>query len=199
MELAKKAAGGDDRAFEELVHLYEKRVYNMALKITGSAEDAFDLSQGAFIRVWKSLKTFKGEAKFSTWLFRIVTNLCTDYIRKQSRRGEASLVIEGDDESFEYEPPDERTEPERELSRKELRRELDYAISQLSEEHRSVFVLREIDDLSYAEIADVLGVEEGTVKSRLSRARQRLREILVERGNIPDGFASKEMKGGDKP
>ncbi len=194
-----KAAKGDDRAFEELVRLYEKRVYNMALRSTGSAEDAFDLSQEAFIRVWKSLKNFKGESKFSTWLFRIVSNLCTDYIRKQARRNETSLMVEGEeDEQFEMELPDERADPERELSRIELRREIDYAVSKLSPEHREVFILREVDDLSYGEIAQLLEVEEGTVKSRLSRARKNLRDILLARGNIPEGFSSKGMKGGDR-
>lgn len=170
----------------------------MALKMTGNPDDAADLTQEAFIRVWRSLGNFKGEAKFSTWLFRIVSNLCTDHARRQSRLREAPLVIGDEEDEWVYEPPDERFEPDRELTRNQLREELDAAIASLSEEHRRIFLMREVYDLSYADIAETLGLEEGTVKSRLHRARDKLREFLLKRGNIPEDFASKGMKGDDR-
>lgn len=196
--LAQKAAKGDSLAFEELLRAYEKRVYNMALKMTANPDDAADLTQEAFIRVWRSLKDFKGDSKFSTWLFRIVSNLCADHARRQSRRKETPLIFGEEDDAYEYEPPDERFEPERELSQKELREELDAAIASLGDDHREIFLMREVYDLSYAEIGEALGLEEGTVKSRLHRTRQKLREFLLARGNIPESFASKGMKGDEK-
>ena len=177
------------------MRLYEKRVYNMALKMTGNEQDAFDISQEAFIRVWRSLGKFKGESKFSTWLFRIVSNLCTDYARKKSRRNETTLVVRDENEEHEIEQADERFEPERELEREELRKELDAAIASLGDEHREIFLMREVYDLSYSEIAETLGIEEGTVKSRLHRARERLKEFLLKRGNISGVHASKRVKG----
>ena len=194
-ELVKRAADGDDSAFEELVRRYEKRVYNMTLRMTGNAEDALDISQEAFIRVWRSLGKFKGNAKFSTWLFRIVSNLCTDHLRRLSRRREMPLAVSADDEERETEIADGSFAPDAAFEREELRRELDRAIDTLAPEHREIFLMREVYSLSYAEISETLGIEEGTVKSRLHRAREHLRELLIKSGNIPESFASNNRKG----
>lgn len=194
-KLAKRAASGDSAAFERLVKTYESRVYTMAYRMTGNHEDASDLTQDAFIRVWRSLDSFKGEAKFSTWLYRVVSNLCADYGRKRARTYELPLDEEGE---HEITLPDVRYEPDRMLENKEVGASITQAVDTLSPEHREIFIMREIYDMTYAAIADALGIEEGTVKSRLFRARENLRDILTHSGNITKNEPSKNLKGGDK-
>lgn len=198
-ELVMLAAKGDEQAFEQLVKLYEKRVYTMALRLIGNAEDAYDISQEAFIRVYRSLSGFKGEAKFSTWVYRIVSNLCIDFNRRSKRIREVPIERSGDDdENFEISLPDDRYDPERELERVEITRAIETALGSLSQEHKEIFILRELNGLSYTEIAEIMLLEEGTVKSRLFRAREKLRAALVAGGNIA-GFLSSNMgKGGEK-
>ncbi len=184
-ELVERAAGGDRDAFEALVRAYEKRVYNMTLRMTGSNEDAYDLSQEIFLRVWRALPMFKGEASFSTWLHTLASNACIDHARRERRRNDISLTGEGDDgAAVETELPDLRYSPESALEKKQIREAVDQALSELSFEHRQAVVLRDVQGLSYAEMAEILSLSEGTVKSRLSRAREALRKILTARGNF---------------
>jgi len=197
-KLVQLAAKGDEQAFEQLVKLYEKRVYTMALRLVGNPDDAYDVAQEAFIRVYRSLKGFKGEAKFSTWIYRIVSNLCIDLNRRSRRIRQVPLEQSDDDESFEISIPDERYDPVREFDRSEISLAIEKALSTLSYEHREIFILRELNGLSYAEIADIMLIEEGTVKSRLFRAREKLRSALLESGNITDFLSSNPVKGGDK-
>ena len=196
-ELAKRAGRGDDRAFEELVEQNKDKVYSMALRYTGNPEDAFDISQEVFLKVWRSLPSFKNEAKFSTWLYRIVMNVCTDHHRKRSRVKTVPLVWP-DEEGETVELPDETYSPEQHALDAELSEELRAAVSSLKEEWRQVFLMRELGDMSYTEIAAALGIEEGTVKSRLFRARRQLQEMLQKNGNNPAVVPSKSAKGGDK-
>ncbi len=196
-ELAKRAGRGDDRAFEELVEQNKDKVYSMALRYTGNPEDAFDISQEVFLKVWRSLPSFKNEAKFSTWLYRIVMNVCTDHHRKRSRVKTVPLVWP-DEEGDTVELPDETYSPEQHALDAELSEELRAAVSSLKEEWRQVFLMRELGDMSYTEIATALGIEEGTVKSRLFRARRQLQEMLQKNGNNPAVVPSKSAKGGDK-
>jgi RNA polymerase sigma-70 factor (ECF subfamily) len=197
-ELVKLASKGDEQAFEQLVKIYEKRVYTMALRLVGNADDAFDIAQEAFIRVYRSLSGFKGEAKFSTWIYRIVSNLCIDFNRRTKRFRQVPLEYSDEDESFEISIPDDRYDPERELERSEITRAVESALESLTPEHKEIFILRELNGMSYAEIADIMDLEEGTVKSRLFRARDKLRSALIAGGNIA-GFLSSNMgKGGDK-
>lgn len=197
--LAKRAADGDTAAFEELVRMHQNQVYTMALRFTGSKEDALDISQEAFLRVWRALPNYKADSKFSTWLYRIVSNICTDHHRKNSRIQSISLTQgdEADDET-QTELPDETQSPERSFELSELSDALKGAIESLKPELREVFVMREIGDMSYSEISEALSLEEGTVKSRLFRARKYLQEILQKSGNIPSVSPSKSMKDGDK-
>jgi len=197
--LAKRAADGDTAAFEELVRMHQNQVYTMALRFTGSKEDALDISQEAFLRVWRALPNYKADSKFSTWLYRIVSNICTDHHRKNSRIQSISLTQgdEADDET-QTELPDETQSPERSFELTELSDALKGAIESLKPELREVFVMREIGDMSYSEISEALSLEEGTVKSRLFRARKYLQEILQKSGNIPSVSPSKSMKDGDK-
>ena len=182
IQLAKE---GDEQAFEALVTAYERKVYNYALRSTGNEQDAMDITQEVFLRVFRSLSGFKEESSFSTWLYRITFNICIDFSRKNAKRNENSLSLDGEAaDGKELELPDERHAPETAYDRKELREEIAGAILRLSEQHREVLVMREISGLSYAEIAEVLELEEGTVKSRIARARENLRKIIVATGNI---------------
>lgn len=179
------AKEGDEQAFEALVTAYERKVYNYALRSTGNEQDAMDITQEVFLRVFRSLSGFKEESSFSTWLYRITFNICIDFSRKNAKRNENSLSLDGEAaDGKELELPDERHAPETAYDRKELREEIAGAILRLSEQHREVLVMREISGLSYAEIAEVLELEEGTVKSRIARARENLRKIIVATGNI---------------
>lgn len=192
-ELVARARSGDQRAFEQLMLDNEKRVYNLALRMTGSPEDAMDLSQEAFLSAWRGLKFFKGDSAFSTWLYRLTSNACIDHLRRQKRRQSVSLVVSLEDEQErQTEIPDCRFLPEEELQRREQRRALERGLSQLSAERRQVLVLRELEGLSYQEIGDLLELEAGTVKSRIARARNALREILLKDGNFFDGAPSKQ-------
>lgn len=184
-ELVARAKAGDDEAFAQLMRDNEKRIYNLALRMTGNPEDAMDLAQEAFLNAWRGLKFFKGDSAFSTWVYRLASNACIDHLRKQKRRQDISVPMPGEqDDERPVEIPDERFQPEQELERRELNREVMQSLEQLSDEHRQVLVMREINGRSYQEIADVLDLEVGTVKSRIARARNSLRKILLERGNF---------------
>lgn len=196
-ELVRRAQSGDLEAFDALVRAHEKSVYNLALRMTGQPQDAEDMAQEAFLKLWRALPDFRWECKFSVWLYRIVSNVCLDWLRRQSRRQTVSLSVEdGDGEETELEIPDERLSPERLLERKLTREAVQRGLEQLPEEQRQILLLRELRALSYEEIGAVLSLEPGTVKSRLFRARKRLADWLLRDGNIPDGFASKKAKGG---
>jgi RNA polymerase sigma-70 factor (ECF subfamily) len=197
-ELVQLASNGSEQAFEQLVKLYEKRVYTMALRLVGNPDDAFDISQEAFIRVYRSLSGFKGEAKFSTWIYRIVSNLCIDFNRRSKRINQVSLEYSDDEDSFEISIPDDRYDPEKELERSEITHAIENALTSLSDEHKQIFILRELNGLTYAEISEIMMLEEGTVKSRLFRAREKLRSALLAGGNIKGFLSSNMWKGGDK-
>ena len=185
-ELVLRAQKGDDEAFAQLMRDNEKRVYNLTLRMMGNPEDAMDLAQETFLNAWRGLKFFKGDSAFSTWVYRLASNACIDHLRKQKRRQNLSAAVSLDDEEGESQTdvPDERYQPEAELERQERRRAVERGLNQLSEEHRQVLVMREVQGLSYQEIGDVLDLEAGTVKSRIARARLALRNILLEDGNF---------------
>lgn len=173
------------------------RIYNLALRMTGSPEDAADLCQEAFLNAWRGLGKFQGESSFATWLYRLTTNVCIDFLRREKRRSSLSMTVslDGEEEERQAQLPDERFSPHLEAERKERRDALRAGLSALSEEHRRVLILRELEGLSYGEIADLLGLEEGTVKSRIARARLALRKALESEGNLLDGIASVRGKG----
>ncbi|MCL2084908.1 MAG: sigma-70 family RNA polymerase sigma factor [Oscillospiraceae bacterium] len=186
-ETVERAQGGDRSAFEELVRLHQRGVYTLALRHTGSAEDALDISQEAFLRAFKSLPAFHGTCSFSTWMYRLTLNLCIDHARKAKRAIPFSALGGGDNDGYHGVPeeiPDLRYLPETAAELSELRGALAESMGGLSEEHRAVFILRAVHELSYTEIAEILEIGEGTVKSRLSRARDSLRRELIKRGNF---------------
>ena len=186
-ELVTRAKAGDDEAFAQLMRDNETRIYNLTLRMTGNPEDAMDLAQEAFLNAWRGLKFFKGDSAFSTWVYRLASNACIDFLRRKKRRQDISLPMPVDEEDdSQPDIPDQRFLPERELERQELRDAVAAGLNQLSDEHRQVLVMREINGLSYQEIADVLDLEAGTVKSRIARARNSLRKILLKSGNFSE-------------
>ena len=196
--IVRKVLGGDANAFETLVLEYEKNVYNIALRMTGNSEDAADMTQEAFIKAYNSLQSFRGDSKFSVWLYRIVSNVCLDFLRSKNRRPTVSLFVEYDDgEDAQLDVADESQSPELLLDRKLTRDSVRRGLDSLPPDYRQILLLREIQGLSYDEIAQALSLEVGTVKSRIFRARKRLCTFLIDDGNISDFSSSGKMKGGE--
>ena len=195
-QLIRRAQQGDNDAFEELLLLHQKKVYNLCLRMSANPDDALDLSQEAFLRAWRSLGQYQFEASFSTWLFRLTSNICIDFLRRKKRRQETSLTESYDDsdEGAELAVPDAQPGPEQQAMTNETKIELARAMEQLSPEHREILQLRVIEDLQYEQIADILGVRVGTVKSRLARARLSFRKIL-KAGNYFDSASSEPVEG----
>ena len=195
----RRVCAGDTDAFEALVTAYQKQVYNLALRTVGNEEDAADMTQEAFLRAYRSLGSFRGDSKFSVWLYRLTTNICIDFLRSRGRRPTVSLTAaDEDEEPQELDVADDRFDPVQSLERAELRRAVQRGLASLPEDYRRILMLRELSGLSYAEIGQVLRLEEGTVKSRLFRARKKLCDCLRKDGNLPDSFPSNNMKGGAK-
>jgi RNA polymerase sigma-70 factor, ECF subfamily len=180
--LVSRARDGDAAAFGQLVETYEKRVFNLAYRMCGNREDAADLAQEALVRAYKAMKRFREQAQFSTWLYRIVVNVCLDHQRSRLRHPTVSLdePVSGEDGDIPRQIEANVLDPSAEYERTETQEAVHRAIGQLNEEHRAVVVLRDIQGLAYEEIAESLGVALGTVKSRLNRARMALRDELRE-------------------
>lgn len=189
-----RARHGELAAFEELVKMYERRVYATALRSTGSPEDAADITQEVFLKAWRAVPSFRGDSGFGTWLFRITANLCVDLARRRRSQPQTQPLTTEDD--TERPIHDHAPTPEEHLDNQELGRELAAALDEVSEDHRKIVLLRDVSGLSYSEIAEILKLSEGTVKSRLSRARLALREVLLRRGNLLRVATSKGTKGG---
>ena len=182
--IIEKVLAGDNNAFGELVEAYQDKVYNLALRMCGNADDAFDLAQDAFFRAWRGLSGFQFESAFSTWLFRLTSNVCLDWLRAKKRRPTVSLTtLDDEGEEVQMEIRDPGKSPEELLLAAEDRAAVTKAMNELPVEFREILTLRAIDDLSYTEIAEILHLREGTVKSRLSRARLALRNKLLQNGN----------------
>lgn len=185
-ELVARAKAGDSDAFSRLVEENQNRIYSLALRMVNDPEDAADLAQEAFLSAWRGLDRFQGEAAFSTWLYRLTSNACIDFLRREKRRKSAGAVLylDSEEDGGTLDLPDHTSDPQTMLEQSEVRATIADGLASLSEEHRKVLTLREVSGLSYAEIGAILGLEEGTVKSRISRARLALRKKLVETGNF---------------
>lgn len=194
--LVRRAARGDAAAFEALVREHQRNVYNLALKLTGSHEDALDVSQDAFLKAYTALASFRGESRFSVWLYRLTYNAGIDLLKKNRRSGGAPLPTDEDGAPADF--PDDSPTPEELSEREETRAAVRAALDSLSEEKREILILREFRGMSYSDIAAALNIEEGTVKSRIARARLSLAEILRNDGTLPAGAPSKGRKGGKK-
>lgn len=194
-ELIAQARAGDPNAFERLVRDNQDRVYSLCLRMAGDRHEAEDLAQEVFLKAWQGLASFHGESKFSTWLFRLAANLCIDAQRKRERRRGVEPAVSLDDPDSSWrEPSDPRQDPQRQLERTERSCALDRALTRLSDDQRQIVVLRELAGLSYQEISQRLGLDLGTVKSRLARGRLALRKILLEDGNFFDAPPSNPVK-----
>ena len=191
-ELVSAAQKGDQDAFAQLVERSEGKLYNLAYRMTGSPDDAADLTQEAFLNAWRGLGKFNGQSAFSTWIYRLCSNACIDFLRREKRRSTLSMTVDGEDEERQAEVPDERYAPERAFEQKEAQQAVERGLAHLSAEHRQVLVYREMEGLSYGEIAQLTGLEEGTVKSRIARARIALRNFLVKEGNFSPPPPSKD-------
>ena len=179
IDLVRRAKSGDMVAFDQLVYNYEKKVYLMAYRSTANEQDALDISQEVFIKVYRSIASFKEESSFSTWLYRITSNVLIDFSRKKQNKSTLSLYVENEDEEELYiDLPSREDTPEQAYEAKSLREEIQKALLSLSERHRQIVIMRDINGFSYTEISEILNISEGTVKSRLARARENLRRIL---------------------
>ncbi len=190
-ELRLVAAGqrGDVEAFNQLVRLYEGRVYNLCYRMLSDADAAADATQDTFIAAYRNLNRFRG-GLFRAWLLRIATNTCYDMLRARQRRPAVSLDAgyEDEDAGPRLDLPDPAESPDEAVLRRELAQALELGIAQLPEDQRIVVILSDVQGLAYDEIAAVTNTNLGTVKSRLSRARARLRDILRAGELLPSKF-----------
>ncbi len=191
--LIRQILAGDQDAFAQLVQAQQKPVYNLCLRMVSNPSDAEDLAQEAFVKAWRGLRFYKHEAAFSTWLYRLTSNVCIDFLRKQKRQNTISLTMEEDGEQ-ELEVPDTEPLPEERVLHREKQQAVSEAMAQLEEEYRLALTLRVVDDLTYEQIAEVLDIKVGTVKSRIARARERMRKMLLENGNIFGNISSNQTE-----
>ena len=193
--LIRRAQRGDADAFEQLLLEHQKNVYNLCYRMAGNPDDAMDLSQETFLRAWRCLDQYQFASAFSTWLYRLCSNICIDFLRRRRRQQTVPLTFEdADGEEQTYAVPDAQPLPEEQVELKLTREILQAAMAQLLPEHRAVLQLRVVNEMSYEQIADVLDIQIGTVMSRLSRARNQLKKIL-ERGNLSRRASSESMEG----
>ena len=185
------ARQGDQSAFEQLVKLYEKRVLALTTRMCKNPADAEEAAQEAFLSAWQGLPFFRGDASFSTWLYRLASNACVDLLRREGRRQNAAGPSLNDEEA-QLEVPDTAPSPQERAEQAELREQIEAGLQALTPDHRQVLILREMHQLSYDEISQVLDVDVGTVKSRISRGRKQLRNFLRKTGNFSAAPASKE-------
>lgn len=175
-DILRRAQQGDSEAFRLLVEAYQTQVYRLALRMCGEAA-ADDVTQEAFLAAWRALPEFRGTCRFSTWLYRLTTNAAIDCLRREKRHRDA-------DDLDSVELPDGGDTPQEAAERTETQTAVRSALSALSDEHRQVLLLRYMQEMDYGEIAVALDISEGTVKSRINRAKARLKELLSGGGNL---------------
>jgi RNA polymerase sigma-70 factor, ECF subfamily len=174
--LVRKAQGGNQAAFEQLVHTYDQAVLRLALRLTGSASDAQDIHQEAFLKVYKKLDGFRFECSFSTWIYRIVTNVCLDHLRR-NRALKKNSAMEVDDDELLNQLPDDRpgNNPEQQLLDQELGAQIIRALRRLTPRERIVFDLRHFQGLTLRSVSEILNTSEASVKMAFFRATRKLR------------------------
>lgn len=188
-QLVKRSLQGDNEAFEELVVKYQNKIYALAYRYMGNEEDAYDMTQESFIKAYRSLRSFKGDSSFGTWMYRVATNVCLDELRRRKRRivslslDEPLATRDGDE--VEKEIPDTSPTADIIYEQKELSQYIQDVLNGMKPDHKTTIILRDIMELTYEEIAEVLNCNVGTVKSRLSRARESLRKKLGDRELLP--------------
>ena len=186
-KLVAAAKRGDMVAFEELVARHRDKIYARAFSMMRNEDDATDIAQEAWVKGWQRLKQFHGDSSFTTWMTRIVINLCLDQLRKQKRqRAESIEHLDEELGGVERQMPIVSANPTAGLERDELRKRIDKAMAQLSYEHRTVLVLHEFEELEYKEVAKIMGCSIGTIMSRLFYARRKMATLLVGLKNEKD-------------
>jgi RNA polymerase sigma-70 factor, ECF subfamily len=180
-DLVTRAIAGREDGFEELVRRYQRPIAAYVYRMVGDYDAALDLTQEVFIKVYGSLTRYRPEYKFSTWIYKIAHNAAVDHLRRNSTR-EQSLVKQADGEQYDLPVESGRLSPEQESEKAERRAEIEAVVRQLPSAYRELILLRHSHDLSYDEIADVTGLPLGTVKNRLFRAREVMRQQFVQRG-----------------
>src|SRR5919202_1920110 len=181
-DLVRRAIRGRGDGFEELVRRYQRPIVSYVYRMTGDYESALDLTQDVFIKVYGSLARYRSEYKFSTWIYRIAHNTAIDHLRRQTTREQELSARTPDGETYERPVASDAPTPEQMSERAERRAEIEDVIQQLPPTYRELIVLRHAHDLSYDEIAEVTGLPLGTVKNRIFRAREAMRQPLRERG-----------------
>jgi RNA polymerase sigma-70 factor, ECF subfamily len=181
--LIRRLRDRDEKAFREIVELYGDRVFNMTYRMLGDRAEAEDISQEVFIAVFKTIESFRGDSKFSTWLYRVAANHCKNRIKYLARRydraqDEYDDGVERAGSAHALSASNPAPRPDKHLEGVELERLMQAAIAELDEDHRLLVVLRDVEELSYDEICQITGLAEGTVKSRLHRARMALRKKM---------------------
>ena len=183
--LLKAFRNGDSAAFDVLIGMYSAKLYKVAYALLGSRQDAEEVVQDAFLRIYRSLGNFRGDAQFTTWMYRIVVNLCNNKFRWNKVRGinrtisiDAPLPNAEGDESLRLELPSSEAPPDEQLAFAELRERVEKAMAQLPESYRTAVMLRNVQQLDYEDIAKILDCAVGTVKSRINRGRELLRQAL---------------------
>ena len=186
LTLVKRVRGGDQRAFKLLVERYQRKVYAVALGMLKDKEEAMDVSQEAFVKVYKYLDHFKGDASFYTWLYRITVNICIDIIRKRAGAGGEAVEF---DETVPMDVSEANigalgsrlgTNPQKSALRRELAEKIQEALATVPEKHRAILLLREVEGMSYEDLSRTLDIPKGTVMSRLFHARAKVQKILSQ-------------------
>ncbi|HEX5890114.1 MAG TPA: sigma-70 family RNA polymerase sigma factor [Pyrinomonadaceae bacterium] len=180
-ELVAIAIDGFDGSFEELVRRYQRPISAYVYRMVGNYESALDLTQEIFIKVYNSLNRYRAEFKFSTWIYKIAHNAAVDHLRRSATR-EQSLVLGPEGDTYDLPLESARMSPEQESERKERRGEIEAVVRALPANYRELIILRHSQDLSYEEIVEVTGLPLGTVKNRLFRAREMMRQQFVDKG-----------------
>ena len=185
-ELIRKSQEGDPHSFGQLIESHESRVYHIALKMLRNEHDAYDAAQEAFIKAFRHIKKFKAQSAFSTWLYRITTNVCLDFLKRnkdqQTISLEREIALEESEVSLQLE--DETANTEEEVLKQERLNAIYQGMERLSPDHRQMIVLRDMEGFSYEEIATITNRNLGTVKSKINRARQALKEILLDQKEL---------------
>ena len=179
--LLRRACKGDVQAFEELMQSHESRIYAIALRMMGNREDAQDCAQEAMVRIYRAMGSFKGQSALATWIYRITMNSCLDELRRRKARKVTSLDSLVDNG---WSPTDTGDTPEEHGLRVEKQNALNQAIQSLPDDMRAAIILRDVKGYSYDEIASILDANVGTIKSRISRGREKLREILSKQSEL---------------
>lgn len=180
-DLVASAVSGVEGSFEELVRRYQRPISAYVYRMVGNYESALDLTQEIFIKVYNSLNRYRSEFKFSTWIYKIAHNAAVDHLRRTATR-EQSLVVGSEGEQFDLPIESSRLSPEQESEQRERRVEIETVVRALPANYRELIILRHSQDLSYEEIVEVTGLPLGTVKNRLFRAREMMRQQFVEKG-----------------